>query len=133
MRNFTDIARPLTDQPKKNVVLVWGSEQASAFAKLTMRLTSPPTFGHFEISAPTEVRTGASSLGIGTVLAQQQHSSERVIAYSSGLLVLAKRNYSITERECLALIWAVGKFSYICIDHHSPLSRTTTPYSGCHC
>ena len=52
---------------------------------------------------------------------------ERVISYVSRLLSSAELNYSISENECLTLVWAVGKFkAYIwgcrirvLTDHHA--------------
>lgn len=47
----------------------------------------------------------ASSSGIGAVVQEG-----RPVAYASGILYSAERNYSITERECLAVIWARKTF-----------------------
>ncbi|GFY21108.1 retrovirus-related Pol polyprotein from transposon 297 [Trichonephila clavipes] len=45
-------------------------------------------------------------VGIGSVLNQ----TIRPIAFASRTLNKAERNYTVTERECLAVIWALNKF-----------------------
>lgn len=127
VQDFAAIARPLTDLLKKDVPFTWGPAQTAAFAHLTNILTTPPILAHFDPSSPTEVRTDASGHGIGAVLAQRQQGRDRVIAYASRLLTAAERNYSITDRECLALVWAVSKFRpylygthfSVITDHHA--------------
>ncbi|GFS95391.1 retrovirus-related Pol polyprotein from transposon opus [Trichonephila clavipes] len=50
--------------------------------------------------------TDASGVGIGAVLNQNQ----RPIAFVSRTLSKVERNYTVTERKCLAVIWALKKF-----------------------
>ncbi|GFX44815.1 reverse ribonuclease integrase [Trichonephila clavipes] len=50
--------------------------------------------------------TDASGVGIGAVLQQNQ----KPIAFAFRTLNKAERNYTVTERECLAVIWALNKF-----------------------
>lgn len=47
---------------------------------------------------------------MGAVLLQGEGEEEHPIEYASRLLSSAERNYSTTEREALAIIWACSKF-----------------------
>lgn len=60
VRNFANIARPITELLKNDAGFVWGPEQATAFAELTVWLTSPPVLAHVDVTPQTEVRTDAS-------------------------------------------------------------------------
>ena len=56
------------------------------------------------------LHTDASDIGLGAILTQVVSNQECILEYASRILTLQERNYSVTERECLAVIWALKKF-----------------------
>jgi hypothetical protein len=127
IRDFAVIARPLTELTRKNQIFRWTAEHETSFRSLQAALTSPPVLGHPDYRLPMEIHCDASDYGIGAVLVQQQTGGERVLAYASRLLSHAECNYSITEKECLALVWSTQKFKVfiwgiklkVVTDHHA--------------
>jgi hypothetical protein len=93
---------------KKNKRWEWEEEQADAFGKIKLHLTTAPTCPDFE--QLFMLQTDASSVGLGTVLTQTLEREERVIAFASCALTEPEKRYSVTEQERLAVVWAVQKF-----------------------
>ncbi|UYV62725.1 K02A2.6-like, partial [Cordylochernes scorpioides] len=114
VENFSHKADPLNDLLKNNVKFCWNKEKENAFEILKEALTSEPVLGHFIEDAETHIHTDASGYGIGAVLIQIQGGAERPIAYASRTLTKAEKNYSTTEKELFAVVWATSKFrSYL--------------------
>lgn len=124
---FADVVYPLTCLLQKAVPFNWTSACDDASRQLKFLLTSGPILRHFDASAPTEVHADASGIGIGAVLVQRHQEAEHVVAYASRSLNKAERNYTVTEQECLAAVFAVHKFRpyiygrpfTIVTDHHA--------------
>ncbi|GFX39158.1 transposon Tf2-9 polyprotein [Trichonephila clavipes] len=127
IKGFCYLAEPLHSLLKSGVEFHWGPEEVEAFNSLKKALTSDPVLGMYDERASTEIHTDASGYGIGAVLVQIQNNVEKVIAYASRTLTKAEKNYSTTERECLAIVWATNKFRpyifgkhfTVVTDHHS--------------
>ncbi|GFY31631.1 retrovirus-related Pol polyprotein from transposon opus [Trichonephila clavipes] len=76
------------------------------YTQIKRTLTEAPVLQLPNFTEQFNLFTDASGVGIGAVLNQ----NHRPIAFASGTLNKAERNCTVTERECLAVIWALNKF-----------------------
>ena len=108
--NYASIARPLTALTKKGApeTFVLSEEELRAFEKLKISLLSPPTLSLPRAGRPYAIETDASEAQIGCVLQQEDEKGIwHPLGYWSRQLNSAERNYSATEKEALAIVWAV--------------------------
>ena len=83
-----------------------GKEQDESLAALKDALIQAPILSLPDLRKPFQVICDASDFGVGAVLLQEG----RVIAYYSKKLNSAERNYSATERELLAVVYALTEW-----------------------
>ncbi|CAB0002844.1 unnamed protein product [Nesidiocoris tenuis] len=107
--DFSSISVPLTSLLGKKRDWKWSKEQDRAFNRLKSALTSAPVLARPNFELPFTLQTDASQNGIGAALTQVHDGEERVITYCSRSLSSAERNYSVTEKECLAIIFGIEK------------------------
>ncbi|KAM8707570.1 hypothetical protein ACLKA7_014664 [Drosophila subpalustris] len=107
--NFTTIVQPISRLLRKGQKWTWDDSQQQAFEELKARLTQAPVLACPDFNERFALQTDASNYGLGAVLTQRINGVERVIAYASRRLTAAEENYSTTEKECLAIVWAVRK------------------------
>ena len=118
IKDYAKLYKPLTRLTKKDQPYHWGDEQKGVFVDLKNALISSPVLAYPNFELPFCVQTDASESGLGVVVTQSQDGQERVIAYASRVLSEAERNYSTTEKECLAVVWAIRKFRYYLEGYH---------------
>ena len=118
IKNFSKIAEPLNNLMKKDVEFDWRWEQRSAFNELKQRLCSAPILGHFDENLPIVLSTDACDAGIGGVLGQTVEGRENIIACCSRTLNQHERRYTITEQECLAVVWSCNQFRHYLLGNH---------------
>lgn len=113
IRNFSTIAAPLnklTSKGKSAPPFKWTEEAEESFNKLKDALITAPILAVPDFEKPFVVHCDASAYGLGGMLSQEIDGREHPIAYVSRSLNKAEQNYSATEREALAVIFAVEKF-----------------------
>lgn len=111
VRDFSTLAAPITDTLKKGKKFQFGEAAMESFNLLKDALTSQPVLVNPDFAKEFIIQCDASDTGVGCVLSQVDESgSERPIYYHSQKLNTAQRNYSVTERECLAAVMGVQKF-----------------------
>ncbi|GBN81723.1 Retrovirus-related Pol polyprotein from transposon 17.6 [Araneus ventricosus] len=108
--NFSEIARPLSNLTKKNTVWTWTESEQNAFTTLKNCFLSPPILSQADFTKPFVLRIDASNYALGAVLLQGPDMEELPTEYARRLLNSAERSYSTTEREALAVVWALNKF-----------------------
>ncbi|GFO32216.1 Zinc finger protein [Plakobranchus ocellatus] len=97
-------------QGQPNIVN-WGDSQERAYNSLKVAVTSKPVLQLPDVNKRFVLRTDASDRGLGAVLMQENEDTLFPVAYASKKLTDRERKYSVTEREALAIVWGVKKFS----------------------
>ncbi|GBM92728.1 Retrovirus-related Pol polyprotein from transposon 17.6 [Araneus ventricosus] len=108
--NFAEKSRPLSNLTKRNALWKWEEEEQKAFNTLTQCLTTASILKQMDDTKHFIIRTDAGNYSMGTVLLQGLGAEKHPLEYASRLLNSAERSYSTTEREELAVVWALNKF-----------------------
>nr|CAH7764203.1 unnamed protein product [Callosobruchus chinensis] len=130
------LRRALKEADKENTI-VWKKEQQMSFDRLKEELSNDKYLGYYCPTAKTQLIADASPVGLGAILIQLSSSGEpRVIAYGNKALSTNEKNFCQTEKEALALVWAVEHFhiylygkEFELITDHKPLQFIFTPTS----
>jgi hypothetical protein len=111
---YAQITAPLTYLTKQtDAPGVWTDECTKAFNKLKKRLSKAPVLIAPKWENPSEVCIDASNFAIGSVLSQKDSKGhDRPIYFASHQLSAAEKNYSVTEREGLGMVYLVQKYRH---------------------
>ena len=125
--NFANIAAPLHQLTEKGTMYSWTPECDASFNALKKQLTQAPILAYPKFGSGAGqfvLATDASNTGIGAVLEQEG----RVVAYASRTLSKSEKNYSVIQKECLAIVYATKQFRhyllgrpFTVVTDHAPL------------
>nr|GEX86438.1 reverse transcriptase domain-containing protein [Tanacetum cinerariifolium] len=114
IKDFSKISRPMTHLLEKNSPFIFSNECIQAFITLKEKLTEASILIAPNWDQPFKLMCDASDYAIGVVLGQRVEKHFRPIHYASKTMNQAETNYTTTEKEMLAVVYAFEKFrSYL--------------------
>lgn len=125
--SFSDLISPFTRLLRKGAKFSWDDKCEEAFQKIKNVLISAPILTCPNFEHEFILQTDASNFGVGAVLYQYYDGREHVICYISRSLTRQERLYSATERELLAVLFAIEKLR--CYLEGSKFSVVSDHYS----
>lgn len=139
LATLTEPIRELTRQKlgrNTDITPLWQQKQKDAFHSLKKCLSSIPTLGYYDPHDRTQVMADASPVGLGAVLIQYDTNGPRIISFGNKSLSDVEKRYCQTEKEALALVWAIEHFKmylygkkFELVTDHKPLEIIFGPRS----
>lgn len=108
---FATLSEPLRELTRNSAKFSWSANHEQAFQQIKLAMLNPQTLAYYDMNKPTRVIADASPVGLGAVLVQYHGSEARIVTYAAKSLSDVERRYSQTEKEALALVWAVERFA----------------------
>jgi transposase InsO family protein len=113
IKDFATLCAPISNLihgKKKRQPIEWNDEADKSFKEIKVRLSTAPILASPDFSQPFIIQCDASNYAAGYCLYQEVDGIEHPIAYGSKTFNKCQRNYTVTERECLAVIFGIEKF-----------------------
>ena len=112
IENFTKVASPMFKLLTKDTKFCWDDNCQSAFEELKAKLSMAPVLRGPNWSLPFHISTDASDTALGGVLGQKENQQNYAIYFTSKNLTPPELNYTVTEKEFLAVVHSINKFRY---------------------
>ena len=130
IRNFANIAKPLTILTHQQAEFEWAPAHYTAFLTLKESVIQAPILHNLDVTKHYIAYTGASHNACGAQLSQEHDGTEFPIAFLSHTFLAIQRKWSTTEQEAYGVYYAVTKWTYyhegakiIVGNDHKPLTR----------
>ncbi|XP_019253789.1 PREDICTED: uncharacterized protein LOC109232472 [Nicotiana attenuata] len=109
-RSGIEVDKAKVELLEKDVTFNFDDAYFKAFEELKKKLVATPIIAAPDWSLPFKLMCDASDHAIGAVLGQRRDKGFYFIYYVSKTLNDAQLNYTTTENELLAVVWAFEKF-----------------------
>lgn len=118
--NFSDIATPLNALPRRQEptnLETRTREHTKFFQLLITAVSTEPILAFCQKKLPYSVDTDTSDYHVGCALFQTAPDDEcRPLGYWSRTVNFHERNYSVLEKDCLAVFWAIRALRLYLVD-----------------
>ena len=104
---------PITALTRKDEPFTWTTECDTAYTEIKQRYVNAPSLIAVDWKLEFHIHTDASHLEVRTMLAQNPTGKiDQPIVYASRLLSRAEKNYTTSEREAHAMVYAIKNFRH---------------------
>lgn len=111
VKDFSKIATPLNRLLQKECQFIWTDLCQDAFDKLKQALITAPMLHYPNLNDQFCLTTDASDVSLGYILSQKdKENKERVVAYGGRSLRPDERKWTVTEKECLAVVEGIKAY-----------------------
>lgn len=120
---FAEKARPLTNLTRKDCQFTWSNGTQKAFDDIKHALINAPVLLVADPSQPFILETDASEFACGAVLAQKKSNDQfpHPIAFISRKFQPAEINYSVHDKELLAIVTAFETWRHYLVGNRHPI------------
>lgn len=119
LKGYAQITAPMDKLLKKDIRFQWNEECHKSFDTLKEKMVTAPILVFPDWTKEFHVHVDAESIALGAVLAQPGEGDiDHPIAFASRKLSTAENNYTTTEREGLAMVYALQKFKHYLLGSH---------------
>lgn len=128
IQNLATKMHPLYRLLQKDVKFNWNNDCQVSFKCIKNEIAKDVVLSHFNPKLPIVLTCDASSYGIGGILSHiLPNGDDRPIAFCSRTLSKAENNYSVIDKEALAIVFSCKKFYYYLIGNHFILKTDHKP------
>ena len=118
IKDFSKIARPLCRLLEKDTKFNFDATCQSSFEEIKSRLVEAPIMAKLDWNSEFEIMCDANDYAMEAVLGRKDDKMFRAIYYASKTFNEAQDNYSTTEKEILAMVFACEKFRPYILGSH---------------
>ena len=118
IKDFSKIARPLCRLLEKDTRFNFDDSCRVAFEEIKIKLVQALIMAAPDWDKGFEIMCDASDFAMGAALGQRKEKIFKIIYYASRTFNEAQENYSTTEKEMLAIVFACEKFRQYILGSH---------------
>ena len=118
IRDLSKIARPLCRLLEKDTKFNFDEFCQNSFEEIKSRLVEAPIMAKPDWNREFEIMCDASDFAMGVVLGSKAKKVFKAISYANKTFNEAQENYSTTEKEMLAIVFACENFRPYILGSH---------------
>jgi hypothetical protein len=120
--NYSDIAAPLTTLTGATTEWKWTDKEETAWNMIKTAILSAPIRAAFQEGVPVQMRTDSSDEALAAILEHKYACGHtRPIAFHSKKFNKAEQNYTVHDKELLAIVRGFEKFHTWVYGHKDPI------------